>query len=635
VPWPGDGAPGAGAGGAIFARASPPSDAAPLALADGGDGDGAASAAGGSGGGGGNDDDDATPTASASEIRAFYCIDFSNSVYATVGIGGFLPLLIQSSAQAAAGFPALCANVVTNATLLAAFPGPPRASLFRIAGAGPRACDAPGAPSCFDGLCAGLPATVLECRDAAGLAPALLRTRAGAGGGPAGVDPTAFATLCVTASVVAQAAVFLSLGALADYGGARRVALLAASWAGAGACVLGAALVSPASWVLGLPVAVVTNVAFGIAGVMMNAALAPIVAALPDVRALPPRSRARAAHAAARASELSAKGFAAGYCAGVLGIALCVPLVLALPEVDAYRATLCLCGAWWAAFTVPVARWLRARPGPPLPGGVGIARASLAAARATLARLARLPGTAFYLLLWSLFSDAVFVVGTLGGLYANSRVDWGCTPKALGVLGVFILVPLCAALGNLAWERAARALRAPPERALVATLLVVGVGVPALGAAGVRTGRDVIAVACVWGACVGAMQAFSRAVFATLTPRGAESAFFALYEITNRGSSWVGPLVLTLSVELTGGFGLGFAYVAVGALAGAAGVAYLDVPRAQAAAAADGSGGAWLDAPRAHPAAAADGPGGAWLDAPRAHPAAAADGGAGAVEAFR
>jgi len=519
------------------------------------------------------------PDTSPAEVRAFYLIDVANSVYSTVGISGFLPLLIQSAAQAAAGFPGACPNVVRDAALLAAFPGPPRASLFRVAGAGPRACDAPGAPSCWEGLCAGLPATVLECRDALGAAPALLRTR-----GALAADPTAFATLCVTASVVAQALVFLLLGAAADHGDGRRRALLAASAVGAAACVLGGAALTAETWWLGLPVAVVTNVCFGVTGVMMNAYLTPLVDALPDVRAAP-AGAPRAARAAARAAELSSKGFAAGYAAGVAGIALCVPLVAALPEIGAYRATLALTGLWWALFMAPVARALRARPGPPLPPGASFVGASLAGARATAARLRRLPGTAFYLLLWSAFSDAVFVVGTLGGLYANSRVDWGCTPKAYGVLAVFLLVPLCAAAGNLLFWRLAAALRAPPERMLVGILALVGVAVPAWAAAGIRTGADVVGVACLWGLCMGAMQAFSRALFASLTPRGAEAAFFAMYEITNRGSSWVGPLVLTLSIELTGDFALGFAWVAAGALAGAAGICWLDVPRAQRAAA--------------------------------------------------
>ena len=38
-------------------------------------------------------------------------------------------------------------------------------------------------------------------------------------------------------------------------------------------------------------------------------------------------------------------------------------------------------------------------------------------------------------------------------------------------------------------------------------------------------------------------QAFGRAVFSELIPKGHESDMFALFEITDKGSSWMGPLI--------------------------------------------------------------------------------------------
>lgn len=68
----------------------------------------------------------------------------------------------------------------------------------------------------------------------------------------------------------------------------------------------------------------------------------------------------------------------------------------------------------------------------------------------------------------------------------------------------------------------------------------------------------------VWyGLHLGAMQAYSRSCFALLIPRGRESAFYSLYELTNRGSSALGPLVVTVIQQATGNLRLGFSFCLV------------------------------------------------------------------------
>ena len=60
-------------------------------------------------------------------------------------------------------------------------------------------------------------------------------------------------------------------------------------------------------------------------------------------------------------------------------------------------------------------------------------------------------------------------------------------------------------------------------------------------------------VLAVWfGACLGSAQAYGRALFSELIPEGHEADMFALFEITDKGSSWLGPLVAALIVQETG-----------------------------------------------------------------------------------
>merc|ERR1719419_716458 len=48
----------------------------------------------------------------------------------------------------------------------------------------------------------------------------------------------------------------------------------------------------------------------------------------------------------------------------------------------------------------------------------------------------------------------------------------------------------------------------------------------------------------VYGVLVGIIQSYGRVVTSNLIPLNAESEIFSLYEITDKGSSWLGPLIV-------------------------------------------------------------------------------------------
>jgi UMF1 family MFS transporter len=51
---------------------------------------------------------------------------------------------------------------------------------------------------------------------------------------------------------------------------------------------------------------------------------------------------------------------------------------------------------------------------------------------------------------------------------------------------------------------------------------------------------------------LGGSQAISRSLFAQMIPNGKEAEFFSFYEISERGTSWIGPLVFGLANQLFG-----------------------------------------------------------------------------------
>ena len=69
---------------------------------------------------------------------------------------------------------------------------------------------------------------------------------------------------------------------------------------------------------------------------------------------------------------------------------------------------------------------------------------------------------------------------------------------------------------------------------------------------------ETVAQAWVLGAVIaivlGGSQALSRSLFSRMIPAGREASFFGLYEISERGTSWIGPLVFGVVVGMTGSY---------------------------------------------------------------------------------
>jgi UMF1 family MFS transporter len=51
---------------------------------------------------------------------------------------------------------------------------------------------------------------------------------------------------------------------------------------------------------------------------------------------------------------------------------------------------------------------------------------------------------------------------------------------------------------------------------------------------------------------LGGSQAISRSLFAQMIPKGREAEFYSFYEVSERGTSWTGPLIFGLANQLFG-----------------------------------------------------------------------------------
>jgi MFS transporter, UMF1 family len=116
---------------------------------------------------------------------------------------------------------------------------------------------------------------------------------------------------------------------------------------------------------------------------------------------------------------------------------------------------------------------------------------------------------------------------------------------------VILMVQFVGFLGAILFNSIARAVSA--KRAIIISLLV-WIGTLGYAYALVNTARQFYVMAAAIAVVLGGSQALSRSVYSLMIPKGQESEYFGLYEISDKGTSWLGPLLFGLALQLTGSY---------------------------------------------------------------------------------
>lgn len=348
--------------------------------------------------------------------------------------------------------------------------------------------------------------------------------------GPFQIEPEAFYPFCVTFSVILQVAFLPLLGALADFTNLKKRLLLTFATIGSTATIL-LGLVSGGDWVVvGGLLFILANFSFGAAVVFYNAYL-------PDIARPEDQDR------------VSALGFAYGYVGGGLLLALNLALLQLLADTAvAVRLSLASAGAWWLLFTwvYPRRRLVMRDTAVALPPGANFFTHSIRQFVHTLRDMFRHhPRTLQFLIAYLIYNDGIMTVNTVAAIFAAA--EFGMGPEQL--VGVILMIQFVAALGAIGFNQIAKRIGA--KWTVMITLLGwTGLLVYAFG--WLTTPAQVWGWAAVEALVLGSSQALSRSMFAKMVPASQESAYFSLYEISERGTSWIGPLVFALAVQITG-----------------------------------------------------------------------------------
>jgi UMF1 family MFS transporter len=254
---------------------------------------------------------------------------------------------------------------------------------------------------------------------------------------------------------------------------------------------------------------------------------------------------------------VSSRGWAIGYLGGALLLAANLALFtlhdsLGLTEGESVRICLASAGVWWAGFTVVSVSLLRNRRPRDVDPVAGRASGALTGGfrqlGATLRDLRRYPLTLWFLAAYLLYNDGVQTIIAVSAQYGGEQLELSQTTLVSAIL----LVQVVAFFGALALGRMAAAIGA---RRTVLWSLVAWTGV-LVAAYFVQAGAAVqfYLLAVVIGFVMGGTQALSRSLFSQLIPTGKEAEYFGFYEISDRGTSWLGPFLFALTYQLTGSY---------------------------------------------------------------------------------
>ncbi|MCF3123886.1 MFS transporter [Streptomyces arenae] len=351
---------------------------------------------------------------------------------------------------------------------------------------------------------------------------------------PLGIPVSAgsFFAYAVSVSVILSVFVMPLAGAAADRTGRKKPLLAVAAYLGA-AATAGMFFLDGDRYLLGGFLLIVANSSLAVSTVLYNSYLPQIA---------PPEER----------DAVSSRGWAFGYAAGALVLVANLVLFLAhdsfgVSEATAVRICLASAGLWWGAFTLVPLKRLRDRRTPPSEAGAP-ARGGWGQLVGTVRDMRRHPHTLAFLLAYLVYNDGVQTVISQASVYGSEELGLEQSTLIVAVL----LVQVLAVAGALAMGRLARTYGA--KRTILGSLVAwtVTIGAGYFLPAGAPAWFFVLAAGI--GLVLGGSQALSRSLFSHLVPRGKEAEYFSAYEMSDRGMSWLGPMIFGLTYQLTGSY---------------------------------------------------------------------------------
>jgi UMF1 family MFS transporter len=348
-------------------------------------------------------------------------------------------------------------------------------------------------------------------------------------------------SFCLAISVVSMVAFLPFLGAVADYTHLKKKLMAIFCYLG----VLASALlffVSGDSYVVGGILLILSNIGFAAANVFYNAFLIDI--ATEDLR-----------------DRVSSYGYGAGYIGGVVMLVVNLILVenaaaFGLTKGFAVRLSFLLASLWWGLFAIGTFLLVRSRgAAKEVPADKSLVTVGFSELWETLKELKRLRYTALFLVAYLFYNDGIQTVILQSSIFLSqelfTQAERDASVDQSFLITIFLVAQVAAFAGAIIFERIARYIG---TKWTIVISLAIWCGIVVYAYAFLATRTQAYVMAGFIGMVLGSAQALSRSLYSQMIPVGRESAFFGLYEISEKGTSWMGQLLFTIIIGATGSF---------------------------------------------------------------------------------
>lgn len=285
---------------------------------------------------------------------------------------------------------------------------------------------------------------------------------------------------------------------------------------------------------LGAFLLIVANISFGAALVVANSYIQDL--ASPDKR-----------------DAVSSRGWASGYAGG--GLLLLLNLILyagyesfGVTQAEAVRISLMSAGIWWALFTIVTVRGLRTLNRPVGAVGSEALTVGFKELKTTIKDVRKYPETLKFLIAYLFYNDGIQTVIAISGTYAILELKL----TEISLVIAILIVQVTALIGALMLAKLSDKIGA--KKVILLTLLIWTLMVVITYALPAGQQNPYLAIAAGIGFVLGGSQALSRSLYSQVIPRSREAQYFSFYEISERGTSWLGTLAFGIAFGLTGSY---------------------------------------------------------------------------------
>jgi UMF1 family MFS transporter len=253
---------------------------------------------------------------------------------------------------------------------------------------------------------------------------------------------------------------------------------------------------------------------------------------------------------------------------------------LGISEGLAVRLSLGSAGLWWGGFAIITFRRLKTRRAPAVArAGHSVFMAGAQGLVASFRALSHLPHTLRYLVAYMLFNDGIQTFIALASLFLSQElfVARGLPENPSFLIGLVLMIQFVAFFGAHAFERIAGVIGT--KRAIELSLIIWTAAI-VYSYGWLQTTTQAWVLGAVTATVLGGSQALSRSLFSQMIPPGREASFFGIYEISERGTSWIGPILFGMVAAATNSYRQAILSLIVLFVAGLIGLVFTDTDRA-------------------------------------------------------